>query len=259
METLRDDMKTMIYYLMSGEEIHRINIIRYETTINDIRDSINFMKCKVLFSRDFGIDLAQFKYFNNFKMISTDFDIDRARLQYFDSRSYAWNLILKNENILKVNIIVIEKYSYSPDIDVSKIIFKLTSTKPEIQEYDQAIKVNYDGENDSYLHISEIDVLKIIFRLNPLNLKIVEYSQTIYVSYENVRESLIFHTSEIKIYGPNVGYLNPDFIKSETDKTILKLPINAADSISLINFNERLKSPEFKVIVFGRHFTPLEI
>ena len=166
MESIQDDMKIMIFYLMSGEEIHRINIIRDETTIKDIRDSINDMKCKMIFnsfkmifSIDFDINRAHLEYLYNLKMISTDFDINRAQLKYFNSRSYAWNLILENENILKVYIIVIKKYLHSSDIDISKIIFTQKSINPEIQEYDQTIYVNYEEENKLLsFYTSEIEI-----------------------------------------------------------------------------------------------------
>jgi len=166
METPSDDIKIMIFYLLSGEEIHRINIIRDETTIKDIRDSINDMKCKMI-SSDFDINRAQLTYFNSLQIISTDFDIKCAQLKYFNWRSYAWNLILKNENILRVYIIVIETYLHISNIDVYKIIFN----NPEIEEYYQTINVNYEGKeglltfytskNETFEQQSRTDCLEI--------------------------------------------------------------------------------------------------
>ena len=112
--------------------------------------------------------------------------------------------------------------------------------------------------NDSHLHISEIDVSKFIFKLKAPDQKKQELDQTIYVNYEEERGSLTFQTSEIEIYGKKCGYTHPDYVKEESHKASLKLPINKEDSISLIKLNEHLKSPEFKKI-FGKSMNKFKL
>lgn len=119
METVEENMKIMIFYLLS-EEIQRINIIRDETTIKDINNIIEY----------------KMKYIH-YKMSSEDFDINRIKL--LNSNSYAWDIIQENKSIVRVNIIVFDKYLHISEIDISKIIFN-----PTIQEYGQAIYVNYE-------------------------------------------------------------------------------------------------------------------
>lgn len=112
--------------------------------------------------------------------------------------------------------------------------------------------------NDSYLHISEIDVSKFMFKLKAPDPKKQEYDQTIYVNYDDERGSLTFQTSEIEVYGKGFGYAHPDYIKEESQKASLKLPINDGDSASLIKLNEHLKSPEFKKI-FGKSMNKFKL
>ena len=142
METVRDDMKTMIFYLMSGEEIQRINIFRNKTTIEDIETIIKIIQKK--------------KDIKKCEIISENFDINKMRLHNI---RYVWDLIIGNESIIKVNIIIIKKNIYISEIDVSKIIFSLREVKFRNPLDNQIIDVNYEEESEP-----------LTFRTSPINI-----------------------------------------------------------------------------------------
>lgn len=205
MESIRDDTKIMIFYLLSGEEILRMNIIREETTIKDIEESIKLIRKKLNYRK--------------VRIISENFDMNR--LETFNNFIYAWDfiqgledsLIQRNENIIKVDILL----------------------------------------NNNYLvPISEIDVSKFIFKQIPSNL--MKYNrervmQVMYINYEEEKNTLSFQTSPTKIVGKGFGYFHPYYIYTDYKKTLLNIPINEFDSVSLIRLNEYLKSLEFRKLI----------
>lgn len=70
MESIRDDTKIMIFYLLSGEEILRMNIIQEETTIKDIEESIKLIRKKLNYRKvriiSENFDMNRLGTFNNF-------------------------------------------------------------------------------------------------------------------------------------------------------------------------------------------------
>jgi len=87
------DIKIIIFYLLSGEAIHRINIIRDETKFKDIEDSIKLIRKKLN---------------KKVRIISENFDMNR--LGTFNNFIYAWDLIHENINIINVNILLNNNY-----------------------------------------------------------------------------------------------------------------------------------------------------
>jgi hypothetical protein len=117
-----------------------MNIIREKTTIKDIKDSINEIKNIFI------------------KMTSEDFNINQVNSTILNRHSYAWDLILGNESIIKVTIIVTNKYLHISQIDVSKFIFEMKAPNPRKREFNQTIYANYEGDNLLTFQTSEIKI-----------------------------------------------------------------------------------------------------
>ena len=91
-------------------------------------------------------------------MTSEDFNINQANSTILNRDSYAWDLIIGNESIIKVTIIVTNKYLHISQIDVSKFIFELKVHNSRKREFNQTIYANYEGDNLLTFQTSEIKI-----------------------------------------------------------------------------------------------------
>ena len=99
--------------------------------------------------------------------------------------------------------------------------------------------------------LSELDITKIIYKAKPKTPEDKSPMSTIYVNYMTEKKPLFLQTTPIEM--SHFGYTHPQYVKEESQKMSLGLPIiDEALEKKLIEWNDYLKSQEFKSEFFNK-------